>query len=39
MNDTHLTEATFAIVLAGGRDNRLMQLTDWRAVWQKIPHH
>lgn len=26
-----LTRATFALVLAGGRGTRLMQLTDWRA--------
>jgi glucose-1-phosphate adenylyltransferase len=28
---SHLTRATFGIVLAGGRGSRLMQLTDWRA--------
>jgi glucose-1-phosphate adenylyltransferase len=28
---SHLTRSTFAIVLAGGRGSRLMQLTDWRA--------
>ena len=26
-----LTKTTFALVLAGGRGSRLMQLTDWRA--------
>ncbi|MFZ2628918.1 MAG: glucose-1-phosphate adenylyltransferase [Rugosibacter sp.] len=31
MNNGHLTRAAFAIVLAGGRGSRLMQLTDWRA--------
>ncbi|MFA6309846.1 MAG: glucose-1-phosphate adenylyltransferase [Sterolibacterium sp.] len=35
MSDTrfvsHLTRATFAMVLAGGRGSRLQQLTDWRA--------
>jgi glucose-1-phosphate adenylyltransferase len=31
MNTTYLTRAAFAIVLAGGRGSRLMQLTDWRA--------
>lgn len=31
MDVGHLTRATFAIVLAGGRGSRLMQLTDWRA--------
>ncbi len=28
---SHLTRATYAMVLAGGRGSRLMQLTDWRA--------
>jgi glucose-1-phosphate adenylyltransferase len=28
---SHLTKATFALVLAGGRGSRLKQLTDWRA--------
>lgn len=28
---SHLTRSAFAIVLAGGRGSRLMQLTDWRA--------
>ncbi|MDK9723491.1 MAG: glucose-1-phosphate adenylyltransferase [Sterolibacteriaceae bacterium MAG5] len=28
---SHLTRSTFAIVLAGGRGSRLMQLTDWRS--------
>ena len=28
---SHLTRNTFAMVLAGGRGSRLMQLTDWRA--------
>ncbi len=28
---SHLTRSTFAMVLAGGRGSRLMQLTDWRA--------
>ena len=28
---SHLTRATYGIVLAGGRGSRLMQLTDWRA--------
>ncbi|MFZ5508609.1 MAG: glucose-1-phosphate adenylyltransferase [Pseudomonadota bacterium] len=28
---TQLTRDTFALVLAGGRGSRLMQLTDWRA--------
>ncbi|MDR2001106.1 MAG: glucose-1-phosphate adenylyltransferase [Zoogloeaceae bacterium] len=28
---SHLTRGTFAVVLAGGRGSRLMQLTDWRA--------
>ena len=27
---SHLTRSTFAMVLAGGRGSRLMQLTDWR---------
>jgi glucose-1-phosphate adenylyltransferase len=27
----HLTQRCFALVLAGGRGSRLMQLTDWRA--------
>lgn len=27
----HLTERTYALVLAGGRSRRLRQLTDWRA--------
>ncbi|MFZ2652521.1 MAG: glucose-1-phosphate adenylyltransferase [Burkholderiaceae bacterium] len=27
----HLTQRTYALVLAGGRGSRLMQLTDWRA--------
>ena len=27
----HLTERTYALVLAGGRGSRLHQLTDWRA--------
>ncbi|MCF8149951.1 MAG: glucose-1-phosphate adenylyltransferase [Burkholderiaceae bacterium] len=31
MNASELTRKTFAIVLAGGRGSRLMQLTDWRA--------
>ncbi|MCF8200084.1 MAG: glucose-1-phosphate adenylyltransferase, partial [Sulfuritalea sp.] len=31
MNTNELTRKTFAIVLAGGRGTRLMQLTDWRA--------
>jgi len=35
MSDTrfvsHLTRATYAMVLAGGRGSRLFQLTDWRA--------
>ena len=31
MNKSELTRKTFAIVLAGGRGSRLMQLTDWRA--------
>ena len=31
MSAAHLTRAAFAIVLAGGRGSRLMQLTDWRA--------
>jgi glucose-1-phosphate adenylyltransferase len=29
--DVELTRNTFAIVLAGGRGSRLMQLTDWRS--------
>jgi len=29
--DSHLTRATFAMVLAGGRGSRLFQMTDWRA--------
>ena len=28
---SHLTRGTYAMVLAGGRGSRLMQLTDWRA--------
>jgi glucose-1-phosphate adenylyltransferase len=28
---SHLTRSTFAMILAGGRGSRLMQLTDWRA--------
>jgi len=28
---SHLTRATFAMVLAGGRGSRLFQMTDWRA--------
>ena len=28
---SHLTRASFALVLAGGRGSRLMQLTDWRS--------
>jgi glucose-1-phosphate adenylyltransferase len=28
---SHLTRGTFAMVLAGGRGSRLMQLTDWRS--------
>jgi glucose-1-phosphate adenylyltransferase len=28
---SHLTRGTFAIILAGGRGSRLMQLTDWRS--------
>ncbi len=28
---SHLTRSTYAMVLAGGRGSRLMQLTDWRA--------
>ncbi len=28
---SHLTKASFALVLAGGRGTRLKQLTDWRA--------
>lgn len=28
---SHLTRSTYALVLAGGRGSRLMQLTDWRA--------
>ena len=28
---SHLARSTYAIVLAGGRGSRLMQLTDWRA--------
>nr|WP_261379448.1 glucose-1-phosphate adenylyltransferase [Denitratisoma sp. DHT3] len=28
---SHLTRSTFAMVLAGGRGSRLMQMTDWRA--------
>ena len=28
---SHLTRSTYAIILAGGRGSRLMQLTDWRA--------
>ena len=28
---SHLTRSTFAIILAGGRGSRLMQLTDWRS--------
>jgi len=28
---THLTQHTYALVLAGGRGSRLHQLTDWRA--------
>ncbi|HWV19363.1 MAG TPA: glucose-1-phosphate adenylyltransferase [Rhodocyclaceae bacterium] len=28
---SHLTRNTYAVVLAGGRGSRLMQLTDWRA--------
>jgi len=28
---SHLTRSSYAIVLAGGRGSRLMQLTDWRA--------
>jgi glucose-1-phosphate adenylyltransferase len=28
---SHLTRNTFAMVLAGGRGSRLMQLTDWRS--------
>src|SRR5690242_17286476 len=28
---SHLTRSAFAIVLAGGRGSRLMQLTDWRS--------
>jgi glucose-1-phosphate adenylyltransferase len=28
---SHLTERTYALVLAGGRGSRLHQLTDWRA--------
>ncbi|MES2237790.1 MAG: glucose-1-phosphate adenylyltransferase [Pseudomonadota bacterium] len=31
MSASHLTRTAFAIVLAGGRGSRLMQLTDWRA--------
>ncbi|MDP3037443.1 MAG: sugar phosphate nucleotidyltransferase, partial [Rhodocyclaceae bacterium] len=27
---SHLTRSTYAIILAGGRGSRLMQLTDWR---------
>jgi len=30
-NVSHLTRASFALVLAGGRGSRLMQLTDWRS--------
>ena len=28
---SQLTRNTYAIILAGGRGSRLMQLTDWRA--------
>lgn len=28
---SHLTRSTYALILAGGRGSRLMQLTDWRA--------
>ena len=28
---SHLTRSTYAMILAGGRGSRLMQLTDWRA--------
>jgi glucose-1-phosphate adenylyltransferase len=28
---SHLTRASFALILAGGRGSRLMQLTDWRS--------
>lgn len=28
---SHLTRSTYAIILAGGRGSRLMQLTDWRS--------
>ena len=28
---SHLTRSTYAMVLAGGRGSRLLQLTDWRA--------
>ena len=27
----HLTDRTYALVLAGGRGSRLHQLTDWRS--------
>ena len=30
-NISHLTRGTYAMVLAGGRGSRLLQLTDWRA--------
>src|ERR1017187_7077282 len=30
-NISHLTRSTYAMVLAGGRGSRLLQLTDWRA--------
>jgi glucose-1-phosphate adenylyltransferase len=30
-NVSHLTRASFALILAGGRGSRLMQLTDWRS--------
>ncbi len=31
MSGGHITRSTYAMVLAGGRGSRLMQLTDWRA--------
>lgn len=31
MNTSQLSHHTFAIILAGGRGSRLMQLTDWRS--------
>jgi glucose-1-phosphate adenylyltransferase len=41
-NLNHLTRNTIALILAGGRGSRLMNMTDWRAkpaVWWQVPHY